>query len=412
MTDSEKAGEWKKRKKKKEKQAASMGQPGAVGSALADTIGRVISGLTITPSLVGGKSAFKNPRKNRKSHEESLELLSKARPNALSDTKLRLGAPNLFDDMLWKEEGEGESLPWYKQLGGRIAHNKRTGPLGKVLGYPRAPLKWLLTSLTRSPHYDPATDVAHNMWDNKAVTEHELGHAMDFNSLTNDGKVPETMLGRAGSGTARDLYEAAYSIPMANLYHENEANRESEEALRDVLPKEEFLERTKARGKVLPSGYGSYIGGGIGNLLAPGAGGLAGGIAGAAVGKNWETDQKEKGKGWEEHHESKSKSEKQPRDGDGDGKVNDGTDEEKAASYIQQLAKAAAWYDYLPSLKNIGSGWGYGRQVSRGRTIDAKAEKVPGTPQHNKLTGADDPNSMLNRMYKGFQQRKGMGITR
>ena len=172
------------------KLAATMGDPGAVSSVLADTVGQVANAANIVPCVVAGSSSFKNPRKNKEDHEDSLKTLASSRPDALSDTELRLGGPNLWQDMVWKKERDGEDLPWYKQLGGRILQNKRSGPLGKLLGYPTATLRYLLTSLMRSPHYDTSSDTAHNMMDNKSITEHELGHAIDFNSLTNKGKIP------------------------------------------------------------------------------------------------------------------------------------------------------------------------------------------------------------------------------
>ena len=325
------------------KLAAAMGEHGLASTATGDTLGRVMTALNITPWVAAGKSSFKNPRKSKEDHEDTLKTLDSARPDALSDTELRLGGSNLWRDMAWKKERDGEDLPWHKQLGGRIMQNRRSGPLGKLLGYPTAPLRSLMTSIMRSPHYDPYSDVAHNTWDNKSVTEHELGHAIDFNSLTNKGKIPKTMLGRIGSGTLRDLYGAAYGVPFANLYHENEANRESENALKDVLPKDKFLERTKDRGKVLPASYGSYVGSNVGKLLGPAGalGPIAGAMAGRSMGTNKKLvadSQKAKAKAWDENQEKKKK----PKNGDGDGKVNDGTSDEKEKSEVKDLAKAAA----------------------------------------------------------------------
>lgn len=245
-----------------------------------------MNALSIVPWMAAGTSAFKNPRKDKQTHEDTLRQLESARPDALSDTELRLGSPNLWQDMIWKAERNGEELPWYQQIGGRVLQNRRTGPLGKLIGWPTSPLRWAMASIGRGPHYDPYSDTAHNPWNNKSVTEHELGHAIDINSLTNEGKIPESLLGRLGSGTLRDLYTAAYSVPFVNLYHENEANRESDEALKDAIKnKEEFLARVRDRAKVLPAAYGSYVGGNLGKLTGP-AGAAVGPLVGTMVGRS------------------------------------------------------------------------------------------------------------------------------
>jgi len=375
------------------KVAATLGKPGTASTALANTVGQVGNLLGIAGPVVGGKSSFKNPKKEK--HKKIVELLSKHRPDALSETVVRLGGPNLWDDMVWKAERDGEDLPWYKQLGGRVLQNPRTGPIGKILGYPSAPIKWLVSALTRGPNYDPTSDAVHQMWDNPSVTEHELGHAIDFNKLTTGGKIPKSLLGRLGHGTLRDLYGEAYRIPFVNLIHETEANRESEEALAEGLSKEDFLKRTKDRSKYLPSGIGSYVGAGLGSLGGMAIGdpsgalkglGAIGGAIGGKIGGPAIYDKKEKEEAWEEGQARKKKKESEkdsvpegskeeefkrltglmgidpevadsvsennlypadiyemdkdkPRDGDGDGKVNDGTEEE---TEVKELAKAAA----------------------------------------------------------------------
>lgn len=302
---------------KNQKQAAEMGEHGLVGTGIADTAGHATTALSIVPWLAAGTSAFKNPRKDKQTHEDTLRQLESVRPDALSDTELRLGSPNLWQDMIWKAERNGEELPWHKQLGGRVLQNRRTGPLGKLVGWPTSPLRWAMTSLGRGPHYDPYSDTAHNPWNNKSVTEHELGHAIDINSLTNKGKIPKGLLGRLGAGTVRDLYTAAYSVPFVNLYHENEANRESGEALKEAIKnKEEFLARVRDRAKVLPAAYGSYVGGNLGKLTGP-AGAAVGPLVGTMVGRSLGRDKNyikdllaRRGDDWDRTH-GKDKKKKQ-----------------------------------------------------------------------------------------------------
>lgn len=304
------------------KLAAVLGDPGMVSNAVSNTAGRVLGAVEPVNWLVAGTDQFRSPRKDelrQQQHTAIMEALNNSRADALSDTELRLGAPNMWQDLVWKPE-RGQSLPWYKQLGGRVLHNQRTGPLGKLLGYPLTAIGDPLMSLMRAPHYNPYTDVAHNPMHRPAITGHELGHAIDFNSLTNNGKVPKTLLGRLGSGTLRDLYDLAYKLPFVNLYHENEANRESEQALVEGMrSKPQLLKHVEERAKTLPAGYGSYMGGHAGRLFGP-AGAVAGPIIGAAVGSSiGHTPHYVRGKvqdaerRWDATHASKDDSKGKPK---------------------------------------------------------------------------------------------------
>lgn len=263
------------------KHAAAVERGGQVSSITADTLGRVL-GL---PSLLLTTRALHNSAvKGRDTkHKDIADAMSRAEPDALKDTVVRLNGTNLVDDLLWKKERDGQDLPWYKQVGGRVWHNPRTGPLGKLLGTVSTPIASLMTSLTRGSHYNPEADSAAIFADEPAITSHELGHAIDFNSL-----VPRESKGlrRFGRQLARDAYRMTY-IPILNLFHENEANRHSYNALRKGLADnpEAFDKIERDRNSVLPAGYGSYIGQAVntayGGMLpvAP--------LVGAVLGKSW-----------------------------------------------------------------------------------------------------------------------------
>lgn len=329
------------------KQAATIGKPGAVTTAVTDTAGQVGSTLGLIAPLLLGMENYQSPRKKgrREQHEEAVKELSEARPDALEGTRVRLGGPNLVDDMLWKFEDEGEDLPWYKQLGGRVLQNKRTGPLGKLLGYPSVLPIAITSALTRSPHYNPFTDAVNQPVNNRSVTEHELGHAIDFNSLSGpEGKVPSGWLGRQLAGTKRDLYAMLGSMPFLQLYLESEANRESEDAIADALPKDKFQKRVVERSKVLPGAFGAYVGTDLGAVVGlPNP--VVGALVGMALGRNkkrlsseseraadkWES---RKAKSTEKTDKQTAKADKKDgragRDADGDGKFNEG--QRKAAA--------------------------------------------------------------------------------
>ena len=243
------------------KAAARLVDPGLVTTAVSDTAGRALGPLNITPLVVAGTDFFRNPRKRTDEHDAVVREFSKSQPDALADTVVRLGGPNIWQDMAWANPRD-PSAPWYRRIGGRVLQNPRTGPLGKTLGYATAPLRAALASLTRAPHYDQYSDAVNNPIHSVPIAEHELGHAIDFNTMDGSGgRVSKSMLGRLGRGTLRDLYSLAYAIPGANLYHEARANIASDAAIRDQAPSADaYADRAVARSKVLSSGYGSYLG--------------------------------------------------------------------------------------------------------------------------------------------------------
>lgn len=259
---------------------------GGIGSRLmANTLGRLNPRSLF--NLILTSKAYHDPSKTeqrRRQHEITAKLLEKIHPDALKHTKLRLGGMDLIDDILWKKENPGEPLPWYKQLGGRVLHNPRSGPIGKILGYPGTALGTLYANLSRASHYNPATDVATIYAHDNPVTEHELGHAIDFNRLFGWGKVDPKLFKRIGKGTVRDLYGRATQIPPLFLWPEAQANLRSSRALEQALGEStpRWHRRQERRWEVLPAGYGSYLGGAVAPLFPPGP--LVGLIGGKAYG--------------------------------------------------------------------------------------------------------------------------------
>lgn len=265
-----------------EKLAISVERGGIPSQLLANTLGRIgaLPSMLISPRAQvspTGQLFGADPAREKK-HREAAERMSAGAPDALSDpswhTKLRLGGTDVIDDLVWRREDEqsGE-LPWWRQLGGRLMQNPRSGPLGKLYGLGLYPLWWLMANATRGSFYSPPTDVAHNYWDSPAVTEHELGHAIDFN----ERKLPKSWYGRLGAGTLRDLYTSLAHVWPANLYTESEANRHSLKALQKALrgDKKKLNERYDERDRVLSPAYGTYVGQPLGlhGVLAGVAGG-------------------------------------------------------------------------------------------------------------------------------------------
>lgn len=213
------------------------------------------------------------------------QTMAQADPQALSDHQVYLGGPRFFRELK------------------RTLTNPRTSIVGKTLGTLGLPANYLSTALTRGSAYNPFSNSTYLYGDNPAVLTHELGHALDFNA----GAVPQyesgknkllTWLHRQGKGLGRDLYGLSGMIPGVNLLHEANANQRSERALRKVLGDKpgKLNEILHERQKVLPAGYGSYVGhtlGGPGGALAGLLGGKAYGLAQSARRKGTYADQNE-----------------------------------------------------------------------------------------------------------------------
>ena len=272
--------------RKLEKRAVTIARGGPVSRAAANTIGRVLG----FPNLIFTRKALSDPAvtpERRKQVRETAELLEGVTGDALSNTHIRLGGTDLIDDVLWRKELPGEDLPWTKQIGGRVWQNPRTSILGKVLGTALVPWSDLVTPLTRISHYNPYTDTVVKFDAEPAVTEHELGHAIDFNTTAaQSGGIPQGWWRRQTSGLLRDLRGVramgTQLLGLPALDIEMLANTHSGDALRRALKDrpEELRKRLKRRMQVLPSAYGSYIG-----MLAGPAGALAAGPSGQAVGQ-------------------------------------------------------------------------------------------------------------------------------
>ena len=243
------------------KEAAEVVHGGPISSWTGATLGR--AGATLAGLPVLTMDTLRSPEypERFKEHEKLVKQFEKVRPQQLSDVKVRLGGTDTIDDII------------------RTWQNRRTGPIGKVLGTLGAPMGNLRSTLMRSPHYNPYSNAVVQFAHSKPITQHELGHAIDFNQVEPSKNFWQRQL----QGTGRDLYGLAYSaIPFANLWHEAQANNQSRLALEDIYKKNPAKLRAEEveRLKVLPAGYGSYVGG---NLLgAPGA--TIGSLAGKGLG--------------------------------------------------------------------------------------------------------------------------------
>ena len=275
---------------------------------IGDTAGRVGNVLTGAPLLTTDMLRDPTLPDREQEHVETARLMEGVRPDQLGDVKVRLGGTNLLDDMK------------------RVWTNKRTGPIGKVVGTLSTPMSSVMGSLFRSPHYNPWSNTVVQTAHNKPITEHELGHAIDFNEVA--GKQPsKNFWMRQLQGTGRDLYGLAYGVPFANLWHEAQANRKSRMALEDALKdKPDELEQRKIdRLKVLPAAYSTYVTGNLGL----GAIGSVGGMLGTKAIGHGIAHQRQKA--------LDAKKQEGKRDGDGDGKREE---EEQKKAAMDKIANS------------------------------------------------------------------------
>ena len=313
-------------KEAQEKQAVSVERGDLASRLLAGSLGQVGNTLGLVGPVAAGARSYKSPVKGRDDHEESAELMDEALPEALGDTKLRLGGSDFIDDAIWKSEGD-ESLPWYKQIGGRIGQNPRTSILGKLLGYGMSPIRSLVGPSLRTPFYDGAADVVNQQWDDPAMTRQLLGMAADKNKITSpggSGEVSDSMIGRQIRGLGRDAYSMATAAPLMNLIPTARGAGEVNKAIEKGLPGDENAakrdELNIEKNKTIPAVVGATAGT---PLHLPGV--LAGLLGGKAYGMDQNREIRRKAK--------KRDADSKPKDGDGDGQVNDGTPQQKAANF-------------------------------------------------------------------------------
>ena len=237
----------------REKTAVDVVPGGGMSRLMSLTLGR-LNPLSLKNLILSLRAYNRADKEDRpKKHEELAKAMESARPEELKDTVLRLEGTDLVDDLLWKKVRDGEKLPWTSRIGGRTWQNPRTSLFGKALGTAVYPVVTLM-NLFRASHYNPFSDAAVVYGDVPAATTHELGHAIDFNSVS--GKRPG-FFRRLG----RDAYTLLYPIMPLGLWHEGMANFRSRLALERALKdKPDLLHQIMVeRDKVLPAGYGSYI---------------------------------------------------------------------------------------------------------------------------------------------------------
>lgn len=283
------------------KQALSSGAGGGLGDLTGATLGRVLG----APGVLYSTDFFRDPSAHgrREAADELAQDVADVRPQELSDTLLRYGSSDIVDDMFWKRERGGESLPWYRRLGGRLMQNPRTSLLGKLTGLISTPAYSVISPLLRNSHYNSATDVVNQAFGSESKLTHNLGRAIDFNKR----KPSDNWLRRQGQGLLRDGYSGAQVLPFG-LWHTAAGNRKSEQALREAYQQnpERLIELLKKRQGDLPAQVGEQLGESIGNPFAA--------LVGAAIGKAYGLSQKgEVEKEEQARSAQKDQSEKQPQ---------------------------------------------------------------------------------------------------
>ena len=103
--------------------------------------------------------------------ESSLDPYDK---EALKDLKIRFGGPKFIEDLVLRPGPE----PWYQRLGGRIFASNYSLPY-KLINALQYPAFYFMSPMI-GPHYMAVANTINYAPTSKAVTLHELGHALDF----------------------------------------------------------------------------------------------------------------------------------------------------------------------------------------------------------------------------------------
>lgn len=301
----------------REKISIAVSRGGLPAMALASTVGHVGAfpgGLILTPRAHvnptdwtgGGGMTDPEPAPEdlRAQKLKSLaHIMAKADPQALGDHQVYLGGPRFFRELK------------------RTLTNPRTSVLGKTLGTASLPISYLSTALTRGNAYNPFSNSTYLYGDSPAFLSHELGHALDFNSASVPQYAPDkskilTWLRRQGSGLKRDLYTVAGALSPVRLLQEASANQRSERALRSALGDKpgELNKILHERQKVLPAGYGSYVGKALGGPVGATVGVLGGKAYGLVQGARRKGTYADQGQEKDEQNDKKDskKPEKTP----------------------------------------------------------------------------------------------------
>ena len=242
--------------RKLEKRAVTVSTGGLPSQLVADTLGRLVT----APYLAFDHRWLQNPaltRARREAVRRDAERLAGVTGDALSNTHIRLGGTDLIDDVLWRRRVRGEApRPWKKRIGGRLWQNPRVGVPMKVLGTVLVPLNNRTAALTRGTHYNLLTDTVVKFDNDPAVTEHELGHAIDFNTAAH----PTGRISSDPEQRRADRKKLMEALMRPVLTMEQQANQRSEEALRKALKDDPELlrERLLLRAKTLPAAYWTY----------------------------------------------------------------------------------------------------------------------------------------------------------
>jgi hypothetical protein len=128
----------------------------------------------------------------------------------------------------------------------RIARNPRMSAPIRMLAMLLSPLDSMKASLTRSDHYNPASETVTLFHKDPAILQHELGHARDFSKMRHPG-----------------LYMLARTVPGVPLIQEARASRFGTKAEVKRTEKEDLKDRLKKlrrTNRILGGAFGTYVG--------------------------------------------------------------------------------------------------------------------------------------------------------
>ena len=227
--------------------------------------------LNGNPNLAGTRFMFFPSRKSFDKHHQSAKWLEDYAPKELSDrVLLRLGGEDFIDDFIWRK-GKAPG----RRIGGRTWANPRV-PTGLKLFYTLTqPIGRVGHMIMRTSRYDPITNTATVYQNDPAVSQHELGHAIDINRRLRQLGWRKTMkqleADRAPARDVKKLLQHAYlghmKLPgyehtdgtlMAEALANSERHKAIEKALKEKDPVE-YYKQLAHRAEKLEPAFQTYL---------------------------------------------------------------------------------------------------------------------------------------------------------
>ena len=225
------------------KGAATIETPSDISRGWSDSGGRLIAALNLGLPIISPHHLVTSAHEEKKHiHKKIKEIEAGAPEGSLDDVVVRTGGGAPIKDFI---------RAWTRK--NSTIGDKAFG----TIGLPGS----VIANIMRSDHYSPHANSVTVHGASPSILSHELGHAIDFN----------TVAGNTDGSLGRSLYQLAYAVPFANLWHEGRANQASGKAIQDstkmTQTDKDILESERVQ--TLPAAYSTYLMGNMAKVYPP-----------------------------------------------------------------------------------------------------------------------------------------------